>query len=642
MKIDVLIIKNFLGIGHAEINMSKVKGLVLIEGINTDSPTSASNGAGKSSIYEALYWCLFGKTKRGLTADDVVNQFAKKDCSVEVMFYIGEECYSIRRTRKDSADGNALKLFRKVEEDWEEMTKGTIKDTQQAIEDLLKVSELTFVKTTHFGQGDVKPFATLTDKELKQIFEQALSLDFLSEMQTKVKSHKMGLTASVITQESEEAEFGRERNALEEKIDYLTDAIRELEENKAKEKARYQTEIDNIEVEIKELEESKKNLEADKAKLAELEQANSKLAELKKLQSHLDEKYEVEKTKLSEEKTILKLAVEAVDEQLQIIKESKAKVGSPCKACGRLFGEHDISGLVKTASENAREQNAKMGDIKKAVADIQVEVEKLKKLRESLLEKISVFDDDVVEETRLKSRVETLAGVDIKIEKLKKRIENYEKLIAEVDATGSDQYEKDIKAARERKAEINTLITQIKKDVLEVKDSIETAEMLEEILSNGGLKSYLLDGITPELNKLINKYMTVLDDIEVEVSTVTKLKGKEEYREKFSINVKNQHGSPIFQGNSGGEQQKVNLAISMAFNALVRGMSESPSNVLFLDEPFESLDEASSERVIELCNMLAENVGTVFLITHNATVKELVPTTLTVVKRGGKAEVRCA
>ncbi|NCD42092.1 MAG: exonuclease, partial [Bacteroidia bacterium] len=79
MIITNIAIKNFLGIGEINIDLSKYTGITLIEGVNHDSPTSISNGASKSSLMESVYYCLYGKTKRGYSGDEVVNTFAKKD-----------------------------------------------------------------------------------------------------------------------------------------------------------------------------------------------------------------------------------------------------------------------------------------------------------------------------------------------------------------------------------------------------------------------------------------------------------------------------------------------------------------------------------------------------------------------------------
>lgn len=122
----------------------------------------------------------------------------------------------------------------------------------------------------------------------------------------------------------------------------------------------------------------------------------------------------------------------------------------------------------------------------------------------------------------------------------------------------------------------------------------------------------------------------------IKVSTVTQTK-KGEFRERFSINVDNRHGANVFEGNSGGEQQKINLAISLAFNAVCRGIAGGTVNCIWLDECFENMDDGSSEKVLDLIRTLS--IPNVLLITHRQGIKELVPSIITVEKSGGVATV---
>ncbi len=151
------------------------------------------------------------------------------------------------------------------------------------------------------------------------------------------------------------------------------------------------------------------------------------------------------------------------------------------------------------------------------------------------------------------------------------------------------------------------------------------------------VKSYIFDQVTPDLNKYTNEYLNIIEPgTSVEISTVSKLKSGE-LREKFAINVETEKGAASFAGHSGGEQQKVNLAISLAFNRLMREMSSSIPEMLVLDEPFESLDAGSSEQVMELLASLS--VNNIFIITHNQAIKDLIPSRIRVTKKEGVATV---
>ena len=97
-------IKNFLIIGEATVSLAN-RGLLLIEGQNDDDESANSNGAGKSSLVDALCWCLFGVTARGVSGDAVINKKAKKECVVGVEVWTEDlNCYYIERGRKSKSN----------------------------------------------------------------------------------------------------------------------------------------------------------------------------------------------------------------------------------------------------------------------------------------------------------------------------------------------------------------------------------------------------------------------------------------------------------------------------------------------------------------------------------------------------------
>ena len=111
MDINSVGIRNFLIISEVDAILSG-RGLTRIAGENLDDTTSSSNGSGKSCILEAVYWCLFGDTLRSIkSADGVVNNNVKKDCSVIVQMTEGDVKYRVERYRKHSKKKNNLYLY---------------------------------------------------------------------------------------------------------------------------------------------------------------------------------------------------------------------------------------------------------------------------------------------------------------------------------------------------------------------------------------------------------------------------------------------------------------------------------------------------------------------------------------------------
>lgn len=151
-------IENFLSISSLDFNLESA-GTVVVVG---------NNGAGKSSVLEAIYYALFGKLYRGLRySDAVVNNTAKKNCAVILTLSIPEGEVVISRYRKHSVHKNAITLTL----NGQEVQSVRSQETQKTIEALLKIDQDTFSRVVLIGQGLAKKFTDMSDKELKEFIE---------------------------------------------------------------------------------------------------------------------------------------------------------------------------------------------------------------------------------------------------------------------------------------------------------------------------------------------------------------------------------------------------------------------------------------------------------------------------------------
>ncbi|WEU67346.1 hypothetical protein [Xanthomonas phage JGB6] len=123
-------IQNFGAIKSGKIDLHQ-RGLVAIEGVIKGDPAAASNGAGKSSIVDALSWCFYGVTARGVTGDLIVNTKAGKDTLVTQYIAVDGVQYRVTRARKHSKFKNRLTLevWNELEMEWVSNTQGTDKLT---------------------------------------------------------------------------------------------------------------------------------------------------------------------------------------------------------------------------------------------------------------------------------------------------------------------------------------------------------------------------------------------------------------------------------------------------------------------------------------------------------------------------------
>jgi DNA repair exonuclease SbcCD ATPase subunit len=143
----------------------------------------------------------------------------------------------------------------------------------------------------------------------------------------------------------------------------------------------------------------------------------------------------------------------------------------------------------------------------------------------------------------------------------------------------------------------------------------------------------MLDYVTPVLNDRAEYYSNLLSGGEMKVyfTTKTTLKSGDE-KDKFQIMVEQRHGSDLYMGNSKGEKARADLIIAMALGDLATFRTSKQLPWRFLDEPFESIDDAGNEAVMSLLNDQKSRYKTVFVVTHKPAFKKLFNQRITVVK----------
>jgi len=138
------------------------------------------------------------------------------------------------------------------------------------------------------------------------------------------------------------------------------------------------------------------------------------------------------------------------------------------------------------------------------------------------------------------------------------------------------------------------------------------------------------------MNKQADIFIRDLTDGELQITfnTQTQLKSGQ-MKEQFSVEVTNKNGARTYDGSSGGEKARADLAITLTLSDLVASRSKKSYPQRWFDEPFESLDEAGIEAVMELLAKMVASCGTIFVITHQDTMKSLFNKVITVAKQNG-------
>jgi len=209
MTFQKIILNNFQRWDHLELDLAS-GGLILFTG---------KVGSGKSSIWDALTWCLFGVTLKGQKADEIVSTFAGKDCSVFLTIEDGDAVYTVQRYRGHKEHKNNL-YFKLGDTDlggWD------TDSTQERINSQLGMDVKLFTNSVVFAQGFSKVFVALDDTEQKNLIEAFID--------STVYSEALKVAKQDVLEFSEKArEYERDEEELLAKIENLEVDIAQYEE----------------------------------------------------------------------------------------------------------------------------------------------------------------------------------------------------------------------------------------------------------------------------------------------------------------------------------------------------------------------------------------------------------------------------
>ena len=212
------------------------------EGIHLACLTGA-NGAGKSSLLDAITWALWGRARA--KRDDDMIYLSQNDMHVQLDFEQEGTIYRVirKRSRRQRGTGS-LDLFAEVDDEWVTQSEPAIRDTQNKINRLLRLDYETFVHSAFLQQGKADAFTTKAPAQRKQILSDILGLAAWEGYEEATKDILKSITAELGVIDMRVTEIEREllkepglqavlveaQQAQQEAQDSLTAAEKQLEE----------------------------------------------------------------------------------------------------------------------------------------------------------------------------------------------------------------------------------------------------------------------------------------------------------------------------------------------------------------------------------------------------------------------------
>lgn len=615
-------IQNFMSIKNATLELDN-RGLILIEGENNSNDSYVSNGSGKSSSLSAITYALYGKTEKGLKADEIVNNQEKKNTYVKLTFKVGEVVYTIERYRKHKEHKNKILLL----ENGNDITGSTNDVTDKKIQDLFKIDFNTYVNAIVYGQGDMPMFSQATDKGKKEILESITGVEVYKLAHDRAKD-KMKAT------EDKQLELQNKTQHKDSEIQFINQ--------------QYEKELNNYNmlqetIKQKEMQYNQEKQQSDNMKAIinnDIEKLKSQKINVTYSEYIYPENYQTQRdnlVKLDKALSDLNVQVSTIQNHSKQLTTQRDKLDTSdkCPVCGsdidnshKLKEKKNIEEQLTTNQMDIAKYREKIDKIKLAKENIENYLKGIDKDKEIYDNK---FRQDTQHNNNIDNQIRTLENNltqgDNNIITLKSSIDTL-KLTDKpvIDQSSIDKLNKDKE--------------QINKEVMELEKKKNNYSDAMKAFSNKGIRSVVLDFVTPFLNKQANKYLQILSSSDIELEFKTQVKdSKGELKDKFDIIVTNKNGGETYKSNSAGEQKRIDLAISFAIQDLIMEKNDMSTNIALYDECFDGLDIIGCENVVTLLKERLETVGTIFVITHNENLKPLFEKSIKVIKENGVSKI---
>jgi len=573
--------------------MPEAPGLYFMQGVNEAEPRLEGNGTGKSTIWESITWCLFGKTSRGLKAGDVCNWDAEKGSSVRIHFTnpSGEEC-CVARTWKPiswTLDWLADEAY----DQSEDLTKAT----ENPLLGWLALEYQPFLTSIMMAQSQPM-FLDLKHDRKAELFSEVMGLDRWLEYSSKA-SKKASAEDQVIRS------LERRASELKGQIDGQKDYSGSIEDFERERERR----LADIEPRYEELLGKQKTLKASLPDLIEAE--NRAMISWRELNSEMIAQHEaVEKQREINRKAVR--AAERIDDQITALRKRLKDLDDSgiCPTCGQAVKHDDHRhDLLKEIKDRDR-------DLAEAQKDVDIEDVLFLKMARDLTKidtSLGALRDDQERAAReLRNCRQEIALLDRDLDDIENRAE---------------EITEEVNPFKKLQEEARSLARRRQNEMADV------ALRLDASNEAYSLYSYWVRGFKDLRLQLIAEALT---ELEVEVNSCVAALGLLSWELHFEIDRETRGGSiqrgfnvqvisphnpkPVpWEAWSGGEAQRLRLAANMGLANLIRSRSGSTLNLEVWDEPSTALSPQGVKDLFEALERRAHVEGRViWVVDHTA------------------------
>ena len=536
--------KNFLSTGNqfTEIDFKE----------NSTTLIIGTNGAGKSTVLDALTFSLFGKPFRKINKPQLINSVNEKDCKVEVEFSIGDTNWKVVRGIKPAIfeiwrNGAAL-----------DQSAAALDQQKWLEQNVLKMNYKSFTQIVILGSSTFVPFMQLSAANRREVIEDLLDIKIFSSMNNLIKEKIRSIKEDVKILELK-------KETLKDKVQMQKDFIEELENRGNANINTNKQKITNLDEEIgnymKENESSEDPLRALIREQDAITGYAEKLRKLGNLKGKISQKVSTitKEHKFFTENTVCPTCTQSIDEEFRINRIKDAQD----KAKELQSGYKELEEAIKEEEERERQFNTLSKEISKLTNGISQNNVKISGCQKQI--------------RSLESEIQRIT------EQLANRNSEHEKL---------ESFNKNLKTTYD--------------ELASKKDTINYYDFSYSLLKDGGVKSKIIKKYLPLINQQVNRYLQMMD-------FYINFTLDEEFNETVQSPI---HEDFSYASFSEGEKARINLALIFAWREIARFKNTTNCNIIFFDEVFDSsLDGTGTEEFLKIIRYVLKDTN-VFVISH--------------------------
>jgi DNA repair exonuclease SbcCD ATPase subunit len=513
------------------------------------------NGAGKSSLLESVFFAFTGKSYRNISKPKLINNLNKKNLVVELTIEHMESTYLIRR-------GMQPNLFEIIKDGELLDEDASIRDYQKQLESILGIDARTFKQTIMMSARHYTPFLDLRPSDKREFIENIFSLKLFSDMNDYLK-RKLQTTKLNI-------------KGLDKDIDHTLSNIKVLNDINTKQLKQNNKAKEDLLQEIAALEQE--TIDSHQAVL----EKNITISTLNDKLARLQEKIKI-KTQITKQIDLLEYKVSKHQEKIRFF-----EYNDTCKTCNQTIDDDFKAAAINDHEGFKQEKEQKL-------SELNLSLDKIIEINQRSMDLVSEITSITQEVLLLHSQV---VSNNNQI-KQKKNIING---IDNISVVNQEDFET-----------LNQTLKKYKKEKFKLGKFKEYLGITVELISEKGIKKFIIGKYVPVLNTLLNQY---LKRFEAPYSVM--------FNESLEENIIARGYDDLGYANlSSGEKQRLDSSLVFSFLELCRLKNSVNTNVIFFDEILDmSLDTSGINGILRIFEELKKSGYTVFVVSHRPGVEE--------------------